>query len=314
MTPDDLRRRRRIAVAVLVIAALLVTPVPWLHLVSDEPPGWAWRLDGRLVVEGEVVNPPGRWSWLTVGRPPVLAEVARDRVFTPTTPSRDMRVAPTGTQPRLIEPVAAAVGLLHAGRELELGLVVEVSDPTIEGYPQHAVIVAVDGIELKGRAEWEAAKRATGGPIRFQTADGRRWSAPGPGLPYAHVRVVDLGPELLEASIGGRASGLAPVAWFRSLSLGSSHGMMVALVTYAHASDQDLARGRHIAGTGGILGDGTITRIGGLEAKAAAARRAGADVLLFPASQADQLDGFDAGPMELAPVSTLAEAIVWLER
>ena len=32
------------------------------------------------LVEGERIDPPGRWSWLTVGRPPVLIEVARDHL------------------------------------------------------------------------------------------------------------------------------------------------------------------------------------------------------------------------------------------
>lgn len=68
---------------------------------------------------------------------------------------------------------------------------------------------------------------------------------------------------------------------------------MVALTTYAHVVDADLAQGRHIAGTGGIRGDGTVTRVGGVAAKAGAAHRAGADVLFVPASQASQLDDLE---------------------
>jgi hypothetical protein len=306
------RRWRRWTVAGLAVLLVALVPVPWLHAVSDQPAGWVWRLDGRLVVDGEVMNPPGRWSWLTVGRPPMLAEVARDRLLGTESPPRDMRVAPIGTQPVLVEPVAAAVGLLHAGWPLELGVVVEVAGPLQPGLPEQAVVVEVEGTELASRAALEAALAGAGAEIRFRTADGRRWTAIGPGLPFAQVRVVDLGPELLTASIGGDLSRLRPVAWFRSLSLGSSHGTMVALVTYAHVSGEDLARGRHVAGTGGVLGDGTVTRIGGLGAKARAARRAGADVLLFPASQAAELEGFDPRGMQLVPVETVAEAIARL--
>jgi PDZ domain-containing protein len=87
---------------------------------------------------------------------------------------------------------------------------------------------------------------------------------------------------------------------------------MVALVTYADASGDDLGRGRTIAGTGTIRSDGTVGRILGVRAKATAARAVGADVLLFPAQLADQLAGFDARGMQLLPVRTLDEAIVAL--
>ncbi len=305
-------QRRWLIAGLAAVLTLSILPVPWLHVVGEDPVGWAWRLDGRLVVEGQIVDPPGRWSWLTVGRPPLVAEVVRDRILGTTEPARDMRVAAPGTQPRLVEPVAAAVGMLHAGRPLELGLVVEASGPRLPGFPDRALIVSFDGVQLESRADWIAATRGAGPAITFRTADGQQWSAPGPSLPYEVVRVVDLGPELFTASIGGPFTRVAPVDWFRSLSLGNSHGMMVALLTYVHESGDDLARGRHSAGTGGVLGDGTVTRIGGLGAKAAAARRAGADVMLFPASQSAELAAFDPGAMVLVPVESLAEAIAWL--
>lgn len=260
------------------------------------------------------MRPSGRWSWLTVGRPPFLAEVARDRVLGTDRPVRDMRIAPPTSQPLLVEPVAAAVGLLHAGRDLQLGVVVEAFGPLREDLPPHVVIAEIDGIELRQRADWVAASQGLGETVRFRSLEGVWYSAAGPGFPYERVRVIDVGPDAFEAAIGGtgRLSRLRIVEWFRSLSLGNSHGMMVALVTYAHHAEVDLARGRHIAGTGGIIGDGTVTRISGLEAKARAARRAGAVVMFFPASQADELEGFDPGSMTLVGVDNLAEAIAWL--
>lgn len=308
-----LSRRTSVTLAVLVVVSLAL-PVPWLHTVSDQPPGWAWRLDGRLVVNGQVVDPAGRWLWLTVGRPPLAGELLRDALFGTTTPPRDMRMAPPGTQPQLVEPVAAAVGLIHAGVDLQLGLFVEAMGPTLPGYPEHAIVVAVNDVALNARQDWAAATAELSEVLRFQTLDGWWWTAPGPSLPYAHVRVVDLGPEMLNASIGGRIAEFAPIDWFRSLSLGYSHGLMVALVTYADAVDMPVPASVRIAGTGGVLGDGAVARVGGLRAKANAARRAGADVLFYPAAQAPQLEGFEPGGMELVPVETLADAIAWLER
>ncbi len=69
---------------------------------------------------------------------------------------------------------------------------------------------------------------------------------------------------------------------------------------------------RTIAGTGGIRSDGSVSRVGGLVAKAEAAREVGADVMLFPAEQAAALADFDPGAMRLLPVATLDEAIAAL--
>lgn len=301
-----------------IVGALLIAglPVPWLHVVDDDPPGWAWRLDGRMVVDGEVMDPAGRWSWLTVGRPPLLYETVRDAVTGTEDRARDMRVGTPGSRPAQSEPLAAAIGLRAAGLEVPLGVFVEVAEPRYDWLPETAVITHVNGIGFASRAELELAlDLAVEGEERsmtFTTAAGDSYNAPGAELPYDHVRILDLAPQGLDAGIGGRWSQIAPVAWFRSLSLGSSHGMMVALLTYAHVAEPDLAAGRHIAGTGGVQWDGTVSSIGGLPAKAAAARRAGADVLLFPAAQADELTDFDPRGMELVPVGSLAEAIRYL--
>ncbi len=323
-TPRRRPRWRRRSVIALVVFLLL--PVPWMHVVSDSPPGSSWRLDGRLRVDGQVVDPPGSWSWLTVGRPPLVAEVLRDLVLPGEGDAVDMRDAPVSGRPALNEPAAAAVGLRHAGVDVPLGLLVEARKPTLAGYPEVAIIVEAHGIVLSDREQYEQAHATAGAlgdlvavpdVVRFRTADGREFEAPGPWLPYERVSVLDLAPESLEASISGpfaRLAELAPVDWFRNLNLGSSHGTMVALLTYVDASGRDLAQGRHVAGTGGIRGDGVVTRIGGLEAKARAAKRAGADVLLFPASQASKLDDFDPGNMALVPIETLADAIAWLEQ
>lgn len=115
--------------------------------------------------------------------------------------------------------------------------------------------------------------------------------------------------EHVDAVIGGHGP---PYSWIRSMSMGSSHGLMVGLVTYAAVSGEDLAAGRHIAGTGQLSADGSVSRIGGLAAKASGARRAGADVLLVPAGQRLELDAFDADGMRILGVDSLKDAIVQL--
>ncbi len=306
------RWRRRLILGLILLLIVAVLPVPWMHVTGDDPPGWAWRLDGRLVVDGQVMDPAGRWSWLTVGRPPLVYELVWDRLTGSEAPARDMRAGPPGSRPAQSEPFAAAVGLREAGYDLQLGVFVEVAYPVNDRLPETAVITDINGMGLVTRPDVDEALARSGEELSFTTATGDRYTIEGAELPYGHVRVIDLAPQGLEAAIGGEWTRLAPVAWFRSLSLGSSHGMMVSLLTYAHVADPQLAYGRHVAGTGGIRGDGDVTRIGGLPTKAEAARRSGADVLLFPAVQELELAGFDPGSMQLVPVENLAEAIAYL--
>lgn len=315
-SPPSLGRRPRWPlVSILLLLATLLLPLPWLHLVQEQPPGAAWRLDGRLVVDGERISPEGRWTWLTVGRPPLLGEVLLAGWRDDAGAIRDLRGAAPATSPTVNEPLAAAVGLQHAGHDIGFRLVVEVADPTVAGYPAQAQLRAINGVLLADQAALERALARRGEPLRFTTSDGRWYRAPGDRLPYERVYVTEVASRELDAAIAGRLSRLPPVRWFRSLALGRSHGLMVALTTYAHEADPDLAAGAHIAGTGGIRADGTVTPIGGLVAKATAARRAGADVLLYPAAQVGQLERahFDPGTMELVPVDSLTAAIAHLE-
>ncbi|MFP4636318.1 MAG: S16 family serine protease [Nitriliruptoraceae bacterium] len=309
----------------LVLA--LLTPIPWLHVVSDDPLGTAWRLDGRLRVNDTSIDPPGEWSWLAVGRPQLAGEWLLQQVTDVGSRPQDLRDGSVTHSPALSEPAAAAVGLREAGREIPLGLLVEARGPVAEGLPQSAIITSVDGIALTDRQAWEQARshweaqaderdgvEAVRDELTFRLADGRSFTTDGPQLPYEVVRTIDVAPEGLTARISFAFSRWLPVDWFRELSLGSSHGSMVALTTYVQASNKDLAQGRHIAGTGGILGDGTITPIGGLPSKAEAAHRAGAQVLLVPASQAWQLEDIEFPGMTVVPVDTLQDAIQWLEQ
>jgi hypothetical protein len=327
------RHSRKVRWAVrsaIALALVLLLPVPWLHIVSDDPPGTAWRLNGRLMVEGQKVDPPGRWSWLAVGRPAFVGELVYDAVLGGDIEATDMRSESTTLRPALAEPAAAAVGLRHAGRHIPLGLLVEAYGPLHEGLPDRAIITELQGIPLQDRAAWDLATESLGaadlgsgdeqlalGPpatLSFETRGGAAYTVEreGEGLPYRVVRTLDTAPQGLDARISFQLAEFLPVDWFRELSLGSSHGLMVALTTYAHVSEADLAGGRHIAGTGGIRGDGTVVPIGGLAAKAEAAERAGADVLFYPAAQTPRLLDADTGDMTLVPVSTLAEAIAWL--
>ena len=68
---------------------------------------------------------------------------------------------------------------------------------------------------------------------------------------------------------------------------GPSAGLMIGLAVYDLADDRDLAAGRRIAGTGTLAIDGRVGRIDSIELKVHVAVRAGAQVFVAPASQAD---------------------------
>jgi hypothetical protein len=295
-------------VAAVVFVALL--PVPWMVADLDDPPGNAWQLDGRVTIDGVRLDPPGDWYWLTVGRPPIVAEVVTgwfDDQPGPVNMAGGRRTA----RPAYSEPAAAAVGLRRAGWPLATRVMVEVSEPVDALLPARAVLAQVNDVRVTTREVWVTILAELHDVNTFTSDDGATYRFRGAVLPYGRIDVIEL-PDDLDVTVGGRFAGTLPGSWWRNLSLGSSHGLMVALVAYSYGADHDLAGGRTIAGTGKILADGAVGAIGGLRSKAAAARAVGADVLLFPAQQAAQLAGFDAGTMELVPVTTLDEAIAAL--
>lgn len=271
--------------------------------------GMAWQLDGRLEVNGEVLDPPGEWTWVTAGRPPLVVEVLLDGRGR----HRDLRTASASSKPVFSEPLAAAVGLHEAGYDIEFRVLVQASGATQAGLPDPAQIVELSGVALDSLAAWQQAQSVSPTQVEFRTVGGEYFVSAGEGLPYERISVSELAPATVQAAVGGRLATLPPLNMLRSLALGRSHGLIVALATYAGAVEGDLAKGRHIAATGGVRSDGSVTRIGGLLAKARAARRVGVDVFFFPADQAGLLRGFDARSMDLVPVGSLTEAIAYLD-
>lgn len=296
-----------------VVAAALgaLMPVPWMTANLNEPPGTAWRLDGRLTIDGNVIDPSGSWYWLTVGRPPLVAELVYGWLFD-APGARDLRDGSTGSRPEFNEPAAAAVGLRRAGRPIEFALTVDASSPTYSDLPERLVVARLNGIPIESRDHWSNALETLGRRNALTARNGDVYWFDGHLFPYRRVDMFDVPVDTVDASVGGALANVPPIRWWRGLSLGSSHGLMVALLAYTYESGVDLGRGRPIAGTGGIRGDGSVSPIGGLRAKATAARNVGAEILLFPAEQASTLSDFDPGTMRLVPVSSLDEAIAAL--
>jgi Lon-like protease len=93
---------------------------------------------------------------------------------------------------------------------------------------------------------------------------------------------------------------------------GPSAGLIFALSIIDKLTKEDLTGGRRIAGTGEILLDGRVGRIGGITEKLVAARRQGASVFLVPEGNcAEARQAVPAG-LRLVKVATLRDALAFL--
>jgi PDZ domain-containing protein len=89
---------------------------------------------------------------------------------------------------------------------------------------------------------------------------------------------------------------------------GPSAGMIFAIGIVEKMTEEDLLRGRKIAGTGTISPDGKVGGIGGIEEKLIGASRKGVTLFLAPKENCPDITRVPKG-MKVIPVTTLSEAI-----
>lgn len=89
---------------------------------------------------------------------------------------------------------------------------------------------------------------------------------------------------------------------------GPSAGMIFAMGIIEKLSEEDLIRGRKIAGTGSITASGKVGGIGGIEEKMIGASRVGATIFLAPRENCPDIKNVPKG-LKVIPVSNLSEAI-----
>lgn len=97
---------------------------------------------------------------------------------------------------------------------------------------------------------------------------------------------------------------------------GGSGGLMLSLAIYDLLSDDNLAKGRKIAGTGTIDSDGKVGKIGGIEYKIKGAVKDSADIFFVPVEnyeEAVKVKNENNYKLKLVKVSTLNEAITYLK-
>jgi PDZ domain-containing protein len=89
---------------------------------------------------------------------------------------------------------------------------------------------------------------------------------------------------------------------------GPSAGLIFAVGIVEKLTEEDLVRGRKIAGTGTITASGKVGGIGGIEEKMVGASRIGATVFIAPRENCPDIEHVPKG-LKVIPVSSLSEAI-----
>lgn len=308
-------RRRWAALTGLLLVAVTLVPLPFSIVFADEPMAHVWRLDGRLVVNGAVANPSGRWSFVAVGRPELAGESLWKRV-TNRPGGQDVRHGSSTQRPVFAEPLAAAAGLNLAGRQVLADPLLVIEDR--DGTEPAVVAVAVNGsvaelVAFRDALMVGAADEFLTEPMRFTLRDGTTLALTKDELANRRFRSSEVLTDELTAHLRWRPQRYVPQRWFRTLAVGNSHGMMIALVTYATVADSELGSGLHIAGTGAVRTDGTVLPVGSVRAKANAAYRVNADVFFYPEQHRDMLDTAAYPGMTLVAVRHIREAVAWLE-
>jgi hypothetical protein len=126
-------------------------------------------------------------------------------------------------------------------------------------------------------------------------------------------------PGHLELQAVGAAAGAPRLPSLEAFQ-GASAGLAMALAYVQILSAGDLTAGRRVAATGALEpgatpGDWRVTAIGSAGLKAAAAARAGVDVVLVPMLNADEarraVSAFE-GQVQIVPVDSVSSAVAWL--
>lgn len=103
---------------------------------------------------------------------------------------------------------------------------------------------------------------------------------------------------------------------FKNSESGSSGGLMLTLTIYNAISDEDIIKGRNIAGTGTISSDGTVGEIDGVKYKIMGANRDNMDIVFVPsANYKEAIETKDKYnyKMDIIKVDTFKEAVEYLK-
>ncbi|PLT46008.1 Lon-like protease with PDZ domain [Paenibacillus pasadenensis] len=311
------------AAAVLLLGAALLYPMPY----SAITPGFtlsmsryaqvegghaAGSLEGVLVIE----RPAFPIDWLAAALLPQMRLEKRDTSIPISEIQRQVHIQRAGANEVgtavALQKLGLGQGVLPQGVQV---LAVQEGGPA-EGLLQPGdLLLSVDG--RQARTTGELAERmadvAPGEPVKIGYERGSAKA-----VAVIRSKALDEDPQraVLGIQVQDRTKAdLTRRMDYRSYLLyqgGPSHGAMLALSVIDQLTPGGVAGGNRVAGTGTIDAAGRIGRIGGIEQKAYAVQRAGADVFFVPAGQEeDARKGADR--LNIVPVATLDDMLAWLK-
>lgn len=324
------RRLAYLGSAGLVGWAAVVVPMPVLELAPGTAPSVAelvsvadadtTPLSGDIRLLTVVVDQPSLLGVVRTALDPTRELIPQSRLIAPGVDPEQFFREQRERFRRSVE-LAAALGLELAGYDAQIRTAVQVV-AVLPGAPAAGVlrpgdvVTAVDGRPVRSADDLAARTRAAelGQELTLTIRRGDReltvtatvGTAPGMDRPGLGVLIETTTEVTLPVEVdltGGQDIG------------GPSAGLVIALTIYDLVSDEDLTRGRIIAGTGELLPDGSVAPVGGIPEKVIAAEQAGAEVLLVPAPQADEARAARTREdLVIIGVASLREAVEALRR
>lgn len=317
-----------LSVGIVVLGGLLV-PMPVIEIAPGHvtPVASLLEVDGRPAGDGDGIGLVA----VQVDRPALLELVRTmlddDRVLRDV----DEVVPPAMDQRTYVElqqeafrrsfRIAAAVGLRTAGYDVGITTAAQVAGVVPDG--------PADGLLRVG----DVVRRVDGAPIA--DADELVSLVRRASVGDTFLVEVERGGQRVEVTVPtGRVPGLDHAAMGITLQTleeeidlpvdvelvdqrgigGPSAGLVVALAVHDAVTDDDLARGRTVVGTGTVDGRGRVGRVGSVREKAVTAVARGADVMLVPDSQVVEARAGAAGQLEVIGVASVDEALEALRR
>lgn len=286
-----------------------------------------------VAVDGRVTLSQALAGWLDA----TIAIVPEDWILKGQTPQQNVQhnqVLMADSKELAVDAALSCLGVARPGGALVAE--VDAGSPAAVVLAVGDVVVAVDGVAVTDAAGFvdRVRRAAPGDRLVLRVVPAAVSADPGPdGRRHRLGEVVDravevplvLGADDQDASrarLGVNARNAYDVSYPGAVRIdsgqvgGPSAGLAYALTVIDLLTAGDLTGGTKVVATGSMALDGSVGPIGGIEQKAVAVRRSGAELFLVPAGQSEtELRDARrlAGDLELVPVGSLGEALAALE-